>query len=948
MKIKISPDLFEAFLKCPTKCWLRATNEPGSGNDYSEWVKSQTASYRATETGRLLSEIPKDESAVSPTPANLKTDKWRLAMDVLAQTPEPANDQAQPDWIAESCLHAVERVPSEGRGRPAQFIPIRFIFTNKLSKDDKMLVAFDAFVFSEMAGRAINLGKIIHGDDHATLKVKVASPAGEVRKRIEKMAALLSSPSPPDLVLNRHCVECEFQARCRRKAIETDDLSLLAGMSAKERQKLRSKGIFTVTQLSYTFRPRRRPKRMRDKREKYHHSLKALAIREKKIHIVGSPELKIEGTPVYLDVEGLPDRDFYYLIGLRIGNGDSAIQHSLWADTVADERKIWREFLAILGTVEKPVLIHYGSYETTFLKRMNERYGDVKETSSASKSIHSTLNLLSFIFGRIYLPIHSNGLKEMAAFVGARRNSTMTAGIQTIALRQQWEITGNAAARNNLLTYNRDDCAALNVLMAQVLNVIANPESRADVDFANAPKNLGTVRATEIYQTFNAVLKSAHSDYSKSRIKLVGTGVPMRDTISEKSQSRPKKRRLPAVKGYVIRVSRKRKCERHRDHPTLLVSTRKWAERSLIDIAFSTTGCRKSVFRLIGKRGRCPYCGEKYVPPAFKLLKSQVYGPGFIVWVVYLRMVLRLSYRLITQATRDFFGVDVSREGLGHFVKRCAEAHVQTEKLLQDRILQSPAIHIDETKLSILGSHHYVWVLTDGRHVIFRLTESRETGFLNSLLADFSGVLVSDFYGGYDALPCLQQKCLVHLIRDLNDDLWKNPFDAEIEAFVASVRDLLLPILTDAQRFGLKTFHLRKHQHRVNAFYRDVIDNCTASQEIIVKYRKRFERYRESLFTFLDRDGVPWNNNAAERALRHLAVQRKISGAFSNEGAQDYIRLLGVAQSCRFQEKSFLAFLRSGLSDVDAYYETGSRRKRSAPADDSNADSRRRRKIKPF
>ena len=115
-------------------------------------------------------------------------------------------------------------------------------------------------------------------------------------------------------------------------------------MSAKERQKLRSKGIFTVTQLSYIFRPRRRPKRLRDKREKYHHSLKALAVREKKIHIVGSPEFKIEGTPVYLDVEGLPDRDFYYLIGVRVGHEDYAIQHSLWADTAEDEAKIWRDF----------------------------------------------------------------------------------------------------------------------------------------------------------------------------------------------------------------------------------------------------------------------------------------------------------------------------------------------------------------------------------------------------------------------------------------------------------------------------------------------------------------------------------------------------------------------------------------------------------------------------
>src|SRR5208283_4508927 len=149
---------------------------------------------------------------------------------------------------------------------------------------------------------------------------------------------------------------------------------LLARMSEKERKKLQSKGIFTVTQLSYTFRPRRRPKKLRDKREKYHHALKALAIREQKIHIVGSPELKLKGTPVYLDVEGLPDRDFYYLIGVRIGHGDSAVQHSLWADTVADEARIWREFLALLETVEQPVLIHYGSYEIEFFEQMSKRH----------------------------------------------------------------------------------------------------------------------------------------------------------------------------------------------------------------------------------------------------------------------------------------------------------------------------------------------------------------------------------------------------------------------------------------------------------------------------------------------------------------------------------------------------------------------------------------------
>src|SRR6516165_1742424 len=100
--------------------------------------------------------------------------------------------------------------------------------------------------------------------------------------------------------------------------MDQDNLTLLAGMTEKEKKKLNAKGIFTVTQLSHTFRPRRRSKHFRNKREKYHHSLRALALRTKKIHIVGASELKIDATPVFFDVEGLPDRDFYYLIGVRI------------------------------------------------------------------------------------------------------------------------------------------------------------------------------------------------------------------------------------------------------------------------------------------------------------------------------------------------------------------------------------------------------------------------------------------------------------------------------------------------------------------------------------------------------------------------------------------------------------------------------------------------------
>src|SRR5437660_6354191 len=59
----ISSTLFEAFLKCPTKCWLRANGEPASDNAYTESVEAQDGAYRARETERLLSETPKNGDA---------------------------------------------------------------------------------------------------------------------------------------------------------------------------------------------------------------------------------------------------------------------------------------------------------------------------------------------------------------------------------------------------------------------------------------------------------------------------------------------------------------------------------------------------------------------------------------------------------------------------------------------------------------------------------------------------------------------------------------------------------------------------------------------------------------------------------------------------------------------------------------------------------------------
>ena len=73
---------------------------------------------------------------------------------------------------------------------------------------------------------------------------------------------------------------------------------------------------------------------------------------------------------MFIDVEGAPGRDFFYLIGLRYQKHGKVVERSLWADKPEDELSIWRELLRTLKEIDNPRLIHYGAYESRFLKLM--------------------------------------------------------------------------------------------------------------------------------------------------------------------------------------------------------------------------------------------------------------------------------------------------------------------------------------------------------------------------------------------------------------------------------------------------------------------------------------------------------------------------------------------------------------------------------------------------
>jgi hypothetical protein len=243
---------------------------------------------------------------------------------------------------------------------------------------------------------------------------------------------------------------------------------------------------------------------------------------------------------------------------------------------------------------------------------------------------------------------------------------------------------------------------------------------------------------------------------------------------------------------------------------------------------------------------------------------------------------------------------------------------------------------VDETKVSVRGGDGFVWVLTSMDNVAYFYTESRESDWVQAFLKNFKGVLVTDFYAGYDAIECPKQRCLIHLLRDLNDDLHKHPYDEELKRIGKAFAELVRPMVETVEHYGLKARFLKKHQASVDRFYRELTQTAFAN-EASKSWRNRFERNRDELFTFLRYDGVPWNNNNAEHAVKPFAMLRHvINGVTTEKGLREYLVLLSVCQTCKYMGVDFLDFLRSGEKDIHAFAESRHRRGRRAQTSQPN------------
>lgn len=918
----ISASLFEAFLKCPTKCYLRSLGKTRAENAYADWVRDQSESYHSEGIKHLIKGTAPDEFALGPTGTEtLETAKWRLAVGLVAFARN-----------LESSIHIAERVPSKVSGQLAQFIPIRFFFTDKLTRHDKLLLGFDALALSEMLGRDVGLGKIIHGDERATLKVKTSGLVKEVQKLIRKMVTLLSTNSAPDLVLNRHCAECEFQNRCRQKAFEVDDLSLLSGMREKERSRHRSKGIFTVKQLSYTFRPRRRPKRAKNPAKPHYSALKALSIRENTVYIHGSPQLPDSSSKIYLDIEGLPDGLSYYLVGALVVSDGQETFHSFWADQESEEPLIFTKFVEAVCQLADFRIFHYGEYETTALKRIKARLPEFHHPKIDAVLKRAT-NVLSVVRPHIYFPTYSNGLKDIGCFLGYERKNESTAGLQTIVWRKTWEKEGDPNLKARLVQYNQDDCRTLKNLCEFIWRLTST-----DTATREAPQILPKIIRTEEmikerpgWEVFRAkeyaledlkyVAKCAYFDYQREKV-FVRTHRQFR--IINKRHRKLKRTKIHP--NSVIYIGCKR-CPRCRKKSIEQIKQR---SRLLIDLKFSRTGAKKWITKFCSYQYKCLKCGHLFSSEARSRGGQYRYGHALISWCVYSNAFCGMNMNRTRITLGDMFDIFVDESRMIRARHSIVAEYEGLYSSIHQSILQEKVLHIDETSVRLRGLNGYVWVLASMDKLYYFYKPSREGSFLEEMLHSFSGVLISDFYTAYDSLTCEQQKCIVHFVRDIDDDLLKNPLDTELKAIAKEFGSLLRTIIQTVDCYGLKKRHLRKYKPAVFQFLDSVVSKDYSS-DLANKYKKRFQKSGTKMFTFLDHDGVPWNNSNAEQGIRRFAKFRThADGRFTERSLKEYLVLVSVFETCQFNNLNVLKFLLSKEKTLEGLFKMAGRRSKTS------------------
>lgn len=312
-------------------------------------------------------------------------------------------------------------------------------------------------------------------------------------------------------------------------------------------------------------------------------------------------------------------------------------------------------------------------------------------------------------------------------------------------------------------------------------------------------------------------------------------------------------------------------------------------------------------------RLRCPGCGKKTLAGLPAGVSSSAFGPRLEAHIATLAGVYRLSRRQVAQVIEEMLGCPISTGAVDAAIMRMSQVLADPWAALADAIRHADVVHADETSWRLGGAQQWLWLGAAALVACYRLDPHRSKAAAKELLGeDFGGIVISDRYAAYHFLDVLQQQlCWAHAIRQL----------VEISERTGAAGKLGEKLLKDARQvIVLHTEYL--HAAHTLHWLKSKLAPLRGRIQGLLEQGERgrhqktanfcsglLEEY-EALWTFCEVQGIAPTNNAAERALRHAVIMRRIQGGTQSEDGNRWIeRILSVNETCRLQGRAVLDYL---------------------------------------
>lgn len=729
-------------------------------------------------------------------------------------------------------------------------IPIFISGNLKIYQKDKSFFSYKAKLLGTFFDKKVHHYKVVFHDGKI-IKIKVNSMLPSDIEIIDENSKIQKIP---------HCNICEYKSICHNQLKKNDDIRLLSSISESQVKKLNNIGSFTTKQLSYSYKPRR-SSLITSSKSRYKFELKALAIRENKTYVAENIDLYHKDTEVFLDFETLPSENYVYLIGVVLFKKNIMINKlSFWANNCIEEKVIFEKLFDLIKDIGLCSIYHYGAFEIKELKKFNKKHNDYY-AQDINYILKNSINILNFFYSNIYPPTYSNGLKEIANFIGFNWTKQDASGLLSIIWRKTWDLIRSNKLQNKLILYNIEDCLALYHVKEWIIKLQSSKEKAENLNelFKHSGFKFGKIKFN--IESFKQINKTSYFDYQTNKIFI-------RDKNYKQEVKKQSKKHHNMLKANTVEYSiLPKQCETSFNN---MMYKHEKVIRFIVDLKFTKNGIKKWVTEYHEYRYRCSKC--------YKTISVSKYGKNryersLKIWIIYQIFIFNVSYRDIVKMLNDIFNIQISSTTvLG--IKKKYSLNISNEyKNILKNILAGNLLHIDETTVTLKKKKHYVWVLTNLTHIYYIYREDRTTDFLVEILKNFKGVMISDFYTAYDRINVNQQKCLIHLMRDINDLIFKNQEDEDLIYIAKLYGDLLNKVVATIDKYGLKKRNLNKHKKDIEIFY-EKINKYTFLSDDSIKLKKRFTKYKLKLFTFLNYDGVPWNNNNVEHAIKEFAKYR--------------------------------------------------------------------------